>query len=82
MRRRTTERSLQQAETPEAACAHRDQDALCRRERKSAWPGAGLTRRLLLSGRRDALLRRAPLRTRTCDFHRIRLKQDLEGLRT
>ena len=35
----------------------------------------------LVPGRPGALLRRAPLRTRTCGFHRIRLKQALMACR-
>ena len=46
---------------------------------------AGLGRRstshMLLPGRPGALRRRAPLRTRTCGFHRIRLKQALMARR-
>ena len=38
-------------------------------------------RRVVVPGRPGALLRRAPLRTRTCGFHRIRLKQALMARR-
>jgi len=75
------QRHIDASRTEQAKRRHHAAAAHNRTMRIDAGVGPVIISDVLMPGRPGALLRRAPLRTRTCGFHRIRLKRALMACR-